>query len=108
MWRFRFNVKEVEIGRYDKFRSLSNCRYSVRSSFRRGCFSLLQEVFSVTWCFVVCWVSEFESVSGLFGRWESSYLVHHVRVRISLQVEFPELAVVNFLLLSQLHRLMFL
>ena len=39
---------------------------------------------------------------------ESSCLVHHVKVRISLRFEFPELVVVNFLLLSRLHRLMFL
>ena len=36
IWRFLFNVKEVEIGRYGK------------SSSKMGCFSLLQEVFMVT------------------------------------------------------------
>ena len=53
MCRFRFNVKEVEIGRYDKFRSLSNCMSPVRSSSNRGRFLSLQEVRIVTRFFVV-------------------------------------------------------
>ena len=68
MCRLRFSVREVDIGRYDRFRSLSNCMCSVRSSSRRGRFCSLQE--EVDGCdstvVVLCWVSYIRPFWGWF------------------------------------------
>ena len=68
MWRLRFSVRDVDIGRYDKFRSLSNCLCSVRSPSRRGRFCSLHEEFDGCDSTVVisCWDSGIRSICGWF------------------------------------------